>query len=161
MALSVFILCFFQWGWVSEIWTITVGLFIHDWVSRMTCGQYPVSWKICPSVWHYLGKGVPPNLSHKLRRRFLNVWIPFEGSKPPQEQVYSTWNFLIIYCHMLLWLEAGTIGSLAGFELQTLGSAATYSTLWATSALVCTCNYVISKHSGCWMRIEFSISLKT
>ena len=97
-------------GWISKKWLVVL--------------QYPQSFH--PSV-------------EQLCEGFLSVWVArseqgswmnrthlFEGGKPPKELVYSIRNFMVIYCHVLLWLLVGCIiGFLAGLEPETLKSAAT------------------------------------
>ena len=57
----------------------------------------------------------------------------FESGKPPQELAYSIQNFVVIFCHLSLWLiEAHSIGSLSGLEPQTLESTGICPAIWAT-----------------------------
>ena len=121
-----FCLHVFRWSCVNKLSTIKCGI-----IYLLSSSENDLS----ISSFHQsniLTEGVPLNLSDQLRRQFLNEWIPFEGGKPPQEPIYSTHYFTLNYCHMSLWLiEACSIGSLEGFELHTLESAATRSAIWS------------------------------
>ena len=106
---------FFWVKCVEEMLSVSVELFIQDWALIMTCWS-PLYLKLHPSIWHSCGWGA--SQSKKLRRRYPNEYIQFEGDNPPQEPAFSIHNSVIIYCHMLLWLiEADLVEQeQAGFE---------------------------------------------
>ena len=79
---------------------------------ELTCPS-PVTLELCQSEWHSCWGGSWMNRSHL--------------------RVASVRNSVIMYCHVSLWVTVKhSIGSLAVFERQNLGSAATHYAIWAT-----------------------------